>query len=344
MNNTFELLLTALTINSFILCAFSFSTLITFDVDGTLVSSSPGWEKGAHGRSFVHAVDTIVGRDESMATKTTIPELLEKHEFHGSTDGLILLRLARKMLGPSFDNDVASSRVDTMMDEMFQFVSKCGDEEVAMGIEPLPGVLDTLKTLASKYTTNDSVGNNNAMVACGLVTGNVEGIARRKMKALGIHGTNAFTPLPQPQGGRVWEGVEDIRFLGGFGSDYCSACIDNPERNYLDRGEQLAICVQRSLALSNEEEASSTKHTLNKVIHVGDAPADILAAKSYVDHPTKPSGLCVSVVGVATGSYSVEELMDLCGERVPGVWEPIVLEQGQGVGDEKVFLRACGLI
>mmetsp|Transcript_28582 Transcript_28582/g.51659 ORF Transcript_28582/g.51659 Transcript_28582/m.51659 type:complete len:335 (-) Transcript_28582:62-1066(-) len=334
MGRIFGFLISIITFVSIILPVFSFSTLITFDVDGTLVSSSPGWERGAHGRSFLHAVDTILGRDKSMVAKTTIPELLEKHEFHGSTDGLILLRLARKMLGSSFDNDMASSRVEDMMDEMFQFVSKCGDEEVAKGIAPLPGVLDTLKTLASEYT------DDNGTVACGLVTGNVEGIARRKMQALGIHSTNAFTPLSQPQGGRVWDGVEDVRFLGGFGSDYCSACIDNPERNYLDRGEQLAICVQRCIALSD----ASLSHTLDKVIHVGDAPADILAAKAYVDHPSKPSGLCVSVVGVATGSYSVQELTDLCGERVPGVWEPVVLEQGQGVGDEQVFLKACGLI
>ena len=101
--------------------------------------------------------------------------------------------------------------VNDMMDEMYNFVSKCSDEEVKKGIAPLNGVLDTLTTLASKYTNNNE--NN---VACGLVTGNVEGIARRKMSALGIHDTNAFTPLLQPQGGRVWEGAEDIRFLGGF--------------------------------------------------------------------------------------------------------------------------------
>eukprot|EP00581_Thalassiosira_minuscula_P017463 CAMPEP_0183731062 /NCGR_PEP_ID=MMETSP0737-20130205/34279_1 /TAXON_ID=385413 /ORGANISM="Thalassiosira miniscula, Strain CCMP1093" /LENGTH=338 /DNA_ID=CAMNT_0025963697 /DNA_START=56 /DNA_END=1072 /DNA_ORIENTATION=- len=332
-------LLALATFESSILPTSSFSTLITFDVDGTLVSSSPGWERGAHGRSFVHAVDTILGPNKSMdATKATIPDLLEKHEFHGSTDGLILLRLARKMLGSSsFDNDAASSKVNDMMEEMFRFVSECDDHEVARGIAPLPGVLDTLRTLASEHTAG-----NDKTVACGLVTGNVEGIARRKMHALGIHGMNAFTGLPQPQGGKVWDGVEDIRFLGGFGSDYCSACIDDPERNYLDRREQLAICVQRCIELS--EDSSSSSNTLGKVIHVGDAPADILAAKAYVDHPTKPSGLCVSVVGVATGSYSVEELKDLCGDRVDGVWEPVILEQGQGVGDEQVFLEACGLI
>mmetsp|Transcript_12660 Transcript_12660/g.26906 ORF Transcript_12660/g.26906 Transcript_12660/m.26906 type:complete len:335 (-) Transcript_12660:105-1109(-) len=310
-----------------------FSTLITFDVDGTLVSSSPGWEKGAHGRSFVHAVDTVLGGKSGTAFPVrTIPEILEKHEFHGSTDGLILLRLARKTLGSSFTFSDTRSKVDEMMKEMFNFVSSCEDSEVARGIAPLPGVLQTLKTLASERHNKGG-----EKVACGLVTGNVEGIARRKMKALGILDTGALTPLSEPQGGRIWEGVEDIGFLGGFGSDFCSGNIDDKERNYLDRGEQLAICVQRCLDLSGGKK-------LKRVIHVGDAPADILAAKAYVDHPTKPLNVCVSVVGVATGSYSAQELKDLCGESKRGIWEPVILKEGQGVGNEKEFLKACGLI
>ncbi|KAL7468355.1 hypothetical protein ACHAXS_008578 [Conticribra weissflogii] len=313
--------------------AKSFSTLITFDVDGTLVSSSPGWEKGAHGRSFVHAVDTVLcGKSGTASPSRTIPDILEKHEFHGSTDGLILLRLAQKTLGTSFTSSDASTKVDEMMKEMFDFVSSCDDSEVARGIAPLPGVLQTLKTLASEH-----YNKGGEKVACGLVTGNVEGIARRKMKALGILDTGALTPLSEPQGGKEWEGVEDIRFLGGFGSDFCSGDIINEERNYLDRGEQLAICVQRCLDLS-------VGRNLKRVIHVGDAPADILAAKAYVDHPTKPPGVCVSVVGVATGSYLVQELKELCGEFRHGIWEPVILEEGRGVGDEQEFLKACGLM
>jgi len=230
------------------------------------------------------------------------------------------------------DNDItnideSSLNVNEMMDTMYNFVSNCNNEEVSTGIVPLPGVLDTLHTLASRYTNT----NDENEVACGLVTGNVEGIARRKMSALDIHATNVFTPLSKPQGGRIWDGVEDIRFLGGFGSDYCSGDVDNLDRNYLDRGEQIAICVDRCIDMSSKD------YTLDKVIHIGDAPADILAAKSYANHPNKPSGLCVSVVGVATGSYNVDELNQLCGETIPGTWEPIILKQGQGVGDENVF-------
>jgi len=311
----------------------AFNTLITFDVDGTLVSSSPGWERGAHGRAFVHAVDSMLLGSAPPSQRIggkTIPDLLDSHEFHGSTDGLILMRLARKALGSSFDAEDAASKVDGLMDEMFNFVSRWGADEVENGIAPLPGVIETLETLAG-YRENG--------VACGLVTGNVEGIARRKMNALGIYETGALTSLQQPQGGREWDGVEHLRFLGGFGSDYCSGDINNKDRNYLDRGEQIAICVNRCLNLSK-----ANNHSLKRVIHVGDAPADILAAKSYVDHPHKPEGLCVSVVGVATGTYSVDEISSLCGERVPGVWEPVVLDQGQGVGNKNEFFQACGLM
>ncbi|KAL7502021.1 hypothetical protein ACHAXN_000134 [Cyclotella atomus] len=202
-----------------------------------------------------------------------------------------------------------------MMDKMYNFVSNFSDDEVATGITPLPGVIQALETLARDYVDNG--------VACGLVTGNVEGIARRKMNALNIYETGALTSLSQPQGQREWDGTEHLRFLGGFGSDYCSGDIDNLERNFLDRGEQIAICVDRCLELS-------TTNDLQRVIHVGDAPADILAAKSYVNHPNKPEGMCVSVVGVATGSYSIDDIQSLCGETIEGVWEPKVLEQGQG--------------
>jgi phosphoglycolate phosphatase-like HAD superfamily hydrolase len=311
----------------------SFSTLITFDVDGTLVSSSPGWEEGAHARSFTHAVNSILVKsndddDDASASPSTIPQLLEKHEYHGSTDGLILMRLARKMMGATFDKTEASSKLDLMMDAMYRFVSNCTDDEVRRGIAPLPGTIETLKSLASYED-----------VAFGLVTGNVEGIARRKMHALGILDTGALTSVKQPPrlGERVWEGMEEKRFVGGFGSDFCSGDIDNPERNYLDRGEQLAICVQKLNLFHNNSH-------ITRVIHVGDAPADILAAKSYAfQNKSKPKNCSVGVIGVATGSYSVEELRVLCGERIPGVWEPVVLEDGIGVGNREAFIKACRL-
>lgn len=315
-----------LIITLFISGASSFSTLITFDVDGTLVSSSPGWEEGAHGKSFTHAVNSVLIKDDNNFNENaaTIPQLLEKHEFHGSTDGLILMRLARKMLGKAFDKEDAASKLDLMMDTMYNYVSECSDAEVRKGIEPLPGTIDTLKILAS-YDD----------VAFGLVTGNVEGIARRKMNALGIYDAGCLTSFSS---GKVWPGTEDFPFLGGFGSDFCSGDIDDPTRNYLDRGEQLAICVQRCIA-----ELCTPDNQLSRVIHVGDAPADILAAKSYAFSPSKPKNCSVGVIGVATGTYSVDELRELCGDSIEGVWEPVVLDEGLGVGNMEAFIKACGL-
>ena len=53
--------------------------------------------------------------------------------------------------------------------------------------------------------------------------------------------------------------------------------------------------------------------------------------------------MSVGVIGVATGSYSVEELRELCGEEIPGLWEPVILDDGVGVGNMETFIRACGL-
>lgn len=318
----------------------AFQTLITFDVDGTLVSSSAGWEQGAHGRSFGHAVAKVLGNndgDDGMKMTTTIPpipDVLEGHEYHGSTDGLILMRLARKALG--VDATDSSLRLNDMMDEMFRFVDSMDDAEVAMGIQPLPGVIDTLCKLAGMKDE----------VCCGLVTGNVEGIARRKMRAVQIYETGALSPPSEEQRGSGdvrWRGTEDFGFLGGFGSDYCSGDIDDASRNYLDRGEQIAIAVRRCLELKklHPVEEGRSPSPLTRVVHVGDAPSDVLAAKAYAESDDRPDGVCVAVVGVATGSFSADELRSLAGESRPGVWEPIILELGIA---DPAFLEACGVV
>ena len=46
-----------------------------------------------------------------------------------------------------------------------------------------PGVLSTLRDLATAEMRERA--------ACGLVTGNVEGIARKKMRAVGVYATGA---------------------------------------------------------------------------------------------------------------------------------------------------------
>lgn len=239
--------------------------------------------------------------------------------YHGSTDGLILLRLAKATLG--VDSTEAYQKLDEMFLYMFDYISSCSDEEISKHISPLPGVIDQLELLAEMKD----------QVMCGLVTGNVEGIARQKMKAVGVFDTTALSPPCPSQ--RKWSGTEEFSFLGGFGSDYCSGDIENMERNHLDRGEQISIATKRCQnVLSNDKE-------LRRVVHVGDAPADVLAAK-WFSSVIADDNICVGMVAVATGSYSGSELRELAGDPIPGKWEPVILEEGMADGD---FLSACGL-
>jgi phosphoglycolate phosphatase-like HAD superfamily hydrolase len=310
-------------------------TLITLDVDGTLIQGSGrAAEASAHARAFSHAVQTVLGENgKTTATTTTVPpvaQALPRHLYHGSTDGLILLRLAQATLG--MEASRSFPKLHDMMDCMYQYMLELEEEEIARYISPLPGVMEHLTTLASEH--QDSV-------MCGLVTGNVEGIARLKMKAVGIYDTGALAEPCMTQ--KVWEGTQDISFLGGFGSDFCSGDITDLDRNHLDRGEQIAIAARRCQR-QLERRNGNAPPSLTRVVHVGDAPADVLAAKALSEGllTTKiPSDdLCVRMVAVATGSYPAEELRELAGDPVPGRWEPVILEKGMG---DPEFLKACGL-
>lgn len=316
-------------------------TLLTFDVDGTLVSSS-GWAESAHGRAYTHAVKTILGntctnlnKNENSVCVPSVPDALRREEYHGSTDGLILVRLARAALDTP--PQTAAAHLDDMFACMYDYISELDDEEVGAGLTVLPGVIDTLKRLADM----------NDKVICGLVTGNVEGIARRKMRAVGVHQTGALSPPSASQAAsKSWPGADDIGFIGGFGSDYCSGDVGDADRNYLDRGEQIAIAVNRCREMISGMEGSGDSkgnRKLKRVAHIGDAPADVLAAKSFSKRCQEVGDdLCVGMVAVATGSYSAAELQELTGEPAKGIWEPVVVEDG--MADSEAFLRACGVL
>ena len=206
---------------------------------------------------------------------------------------------------------------------MYDYVSSLSDEEVARGIDVLPGVIKHLTELGSspKYQ------KGNLLV--GLVTGNVEGIARKKMRAVGLLKTKAFSKKAADQ---LWIGEDDDSFLGGFGSCLCSGDIDDISRLYKDRGEQIMIAVRRAKSsLSHDQQ-------LVRVVHIGDAPSDVLAAKYCADHGgLHREGIVVGVVAVATGKFGVKELQGLVG--IPtDIWDPIVLERG--LADED-FIKHC---
>lgn len=276
-------------------------TLVTFDVDGTLVKGSgQSSDASVHARAFAFAVGKVLG----TGSATALPrDALPRELYHGSTDGLIALRLARAELG--VEPPAALAALPEIFTQMVAYTRVFNDTTFVRGIEPLPQVLDTLRSLAVRPD-----------VVCGLVTGNVEAIAHRKMSATGILATGALAPPAADQTGG---------FLGGFGSDYCSGDIDDVRRNYLDRGEQLAIAWRRARARYD---------TLNRLVHVGDAPADVLAAKACAtDLPgLEDSRLrTVGCIAVATGSYTPDVLADLAGPPLSGPprrWEPAVLAAG----------------
>ena len=110
-------------------------TLITFDVDGTLVQGSGSSDASAHSRAFAAALGAVLG----SGTPTALPaELLPREKFHGSTDGLILLNMARAAFGTPAE--VVAPQLGALWRAMYEYVAALPDEEVAKGIEPLPGV------------------------------------------------------------------------------------------------------------------------------------------------------------------------------------------------------------
>lgn len=324
-------------------------TLITFDVDGTLLQGSVHASTvSVHSIAFNYAVGKVFSpppapddssgsssnaslwSDEFTHPLTVIPS----ERYHGSTDGLIVCNIAKTAFG--VEQAEALAKLDLVFEEMFQYVAAREDKEVGASVEALPGVLEKLRQLA--HRTGD--------IKCGLVTGNVEGIARKKMRATGITQTRALAPRAASQKSKVWSGMdtEEDCFLGGFGSDFCSGDTVDQSRMYIDRGEQILICVQRCMDMLQADEH------LVRIVHVGDAPADARAAKWCAVHglervlgPQWASSINaeridMKFVGVGTGKFAVEELVEAAGDAIAGKFEVVVLEKGIADPD---FISHC---
>jgi len=293
-------------------------TLLTFDVDGTLVQGSTKASAGSiHSRSFNHAVSKVYGGGDCGDHPL---DVIPSENYHGSTDGLISLNIAK--FGLKLEPSHTFPRLQEVFEEMFKFVQSHTDEEVSDGIAPLPGVIDKLEQLALEKAE----GN----VLCGLVTGNVEGIARKKMRAVGVLQTNALSlPSTEQVTGR-WGSLEDDGFLGGFGSDYCSGDLDDKTRNYKDRGEQILICIRRAQSIL------PNTHKITRVVHIGDAPADVKAVTHARESLAKD--ICLGVIAVGTGKWGVSELETLFDKAVPDYYEPICLADGM---NDPAFVSHC---
>ena len=289
-------------------------TLITFDVDGTLVRSNPEHSHDAslHGKAFLHAVGKVFGNESNFEDRYHSPtDILPHEKYHGSTDGLIALNLAKAL----FDVDAPTTglqRLPEIFQVMQEFFSRATDHAIASCIAPIPGVLHSLESMQRDGTIE---GN----YLCGLVTGNVEGIARKKMRACGIYQTKILSRKAEDQN---WQGEDDVTFLGGFGSDHCSGDINNPAINHIDRAEQISIAYRRGKSLLQPHEK------IVRVVHVGDAPSDVLAAKYCYEQGKFDDNVVVGCIGVGTGAYSCKELEEIAGISVEGLWEPVILAEG----------------
>lgn len=225
-------------------------TLLTFDVDGTLIRAVGPDANKWHKDAFAFAIHKVFGID------TTIDVI--KH--HGSTDQLVLLDVLRFH---GFEEHVVLAKMGDLKNAMVAFAETHAGN-AGLGLEILPGVEHLLKTL---WKRND--------VVVGLVTGNLEPIAWRKMETLGI---KKYFSEPK---------------IGGFGSDHA------------DRVELVKIAAMRAvkefdLEPGPEMEVFVPGVVFKERVHFGDTSNDVKAALA---------GGAVAVA-LTTGVFSEPELRE----------------------------------
>ena len=180
--------------------------LASFDIDNTLIKSSAG-----HMESLIFAIKDIYG----LATR------IDVINHHGMTDPEIIIKILGKH---GLDDKLVRSKLKSCMDYMQLHYAKIVKSE---NIVILEGVVKLLTKL-------DQNG-----FFLGLVTGNLETIARAKLKKIGIN---------------------DFFKFGGFGSDHIS------------RTELVKIAIRRA---GNQFDLDDN----NQIFHFGDAVQDMRAAR-----------------------------------------------------------------
>ena len=180
--------------------------LASFDIDNTLVQSSAG-----HVESLILAIKDTYG----LATSINVIN------HHGMTDQEIIIRILEKY---DADDKIVRSKLKKCIDQMqLQYAQIVQSENIVI----LEGVFNLLTKLDQKG------------FLLGLVTGNLEKIARAKLKKIGIN---------------------DFFKFGGFGSDHIS------------RTELVKIAIRRA---GNQFDLDDN----NQIFHFGDAPQDMRAAR-----------------------------------------------------------------
>lgn len=181
--------------------------LVLFDIDKTLLQ----------GKNYLHKVAFTEGIKKAFGITTSI----DKINHQGKTDKQIIIEV---LLEEGMKEAVIREKIEMITEEMVRVFQKGIINEK---IELSAGVLELLEALK----------NGGALL--GLVTGNLEGIARGKLQKAGINGYFK---------------------LGGFGSD-------DEERSNL-----VKIAIKRA-------EDNFGFELDNNVFVLGDTPKDIIAGK-----------------------------------------------------------------
>lgn len=180
--------------------------LTFFDIDNTLIHSSRGHVKALL-QSMAEVYDLEVG--------------IGVINHHGMTDQEIITRILEAY---GIDQAVIKSGLKTCMDTMCRRYAEIVKSENII-------IMDGAFDLTVKLEQNG--------IDLGLVTGNLEAIARHKLKKIGL---------------------DQFFKIGGFGSDH------------IERGELVKIAIQRA----EERFGCDFK---GRVFHFGDAPQDMQAAR-----------------------------------------------------------------
>lgn len=180
--------------------------LVLFDIDHTLLNSSE-----VHIQAFSEAFKVVYGVDTHIYVI----------EPHGMTDQQIIIDVLKKN---GLDEEKIRAKLEDAMTIMVSYFVEHKDEDKTM--RPLDGVPELLE----KLEESDHV--------MGLITGNLEPIAREKMKMFGFN--HYFK-------------------VGGFGNDDAN------------RTKLVEIAIDRANSLTNSEFG-------NNVFVIGDSPKDIEAA------------------------------------------------------------------
>ena len=178
-----------------------------FDIDNTLIQSSVG-----HKQAYREAVKDVYGIDADMSVIN----------HHGMTDQEIIFKVLRKY---KLDEETIASKLKKCMDVM---ALKYAEIVKSENINTLDGVAELL----TKLRQHD--------IICGLVTGNLEKIARAKLKKIGL---------------------DHFFKIGGFGSDH------------MDRAELAKLAIKRAEAKFNLDGHRS-------IFSFGDAPQDMMAGRA----------------------------------------------------------------